>query len=382
MGSRGFGSWYRQARSRFWWIQYFRDGRRRRESSGSEKEKDAKDLLKRRLVESEPARSAEITIGELYVALEREYVLTRKKSVRNLRSVWKHHLAGAFSALPAGALDSDRVSLYIVGRQAASAANATINRELAALKRMYKLARQAGKLRDAPYIPQLKERNVRKGFVKDAQYEALARETGRVGLWLRAMFELGYTYGWRKGELLGMRVSQVDLAERTLRLEAGETKNDEARLVEMTGKVYELMRECCLGKAAGDLVFTRARRGKAASTIVDMRDAWERATKAAGVPGLLFHDLRRSGVRNMRRQGISEKVAMTISGHKTRSVFERYNIVDRADVHEAVRKLDKAGRERAQRDLFEQGEMFHVEHEPPKKAPAAAPADKPIARVN
>jgi integrase len=388
MGSRGFGSWYRQAKSRFWWIQYFRDGTRRRESVGSEKEKDAKDLLKRRLGDtSNTSNTSTLTVGDLYVALERDYVIQRKKSVRNVRSVWKHHLQPAFGAIAAAELDTDRISLYVAGRQMKNAENATINRELAALKRMYKLAKQASKLRDAPYIPHLKERNVRKGFVKDAQYQALARETGRVGLWLRTMFELGYTYGWRKGELLTMCVRQVDLAERTLRLEAGETKNDEARLVEMTGTVYELVGECVRGKDPDDLVFTR---GKPPARIVDMRDAWERATTAAGCPELLFHDLRRSGVRNMRRQGISEKVAMTISGHKTRSVFERYNIVDRADAHEAVRKLDRAGRDRQQREMFEQGEMFHAEREtisadretPPKKSPAPDIGTKPIARVN
>jgi integrase len=385
MGSRGFGTWYRRATSRFWWIQYWRDGRAFRESTKSEKVKDAKELLKQRLVETAPP-SDTLIVRDLYLALERDYVINGKKSVRNVRSVWKHHLDAAFGDHPAAALDADRISIYVAGRQMKSAKNATINRELAALKRMYKLGKKAGKVRDCPYIPHLEERNVRKGFVKDNQYEALARETGRVGLWLRAMFELGYTYGWRKGELLGMRVAQVDLAERTLRLDAGETKNDEARLVEMTGKVYELLKQCCHGKAAGDRVFTRERdlSGRKVKTpvIVDMRDAWEKATEAAGCAGLLFHDLRRSGVRNMRRNAISEKVAMTISGHKTRSVFERYNIVDRADVHEAVKKIDRASRDREQRELFEQQTMFHVEQFtlsdeelPPKKAPGSIDAE-------
>lgn len=95
----------------------------------------------------------------------------------------------------------------------------------------------------------------------------------------------------------------------------------------------------------------------------------------------------------MRRQGISEKVAMTISGHKTRSVFERYNIVDRADLHEAVKKLERAARDREQRELFEQGEMFHVEHSageqstifdqaPAKKAASSIAAKLPAAKVN
>jgi integrase len=291
-----------------------------------------------------------LSVAHLYAALERDYVTNGDKSVRNVRSVWKHHLQEVFAEKPAAALDSEQLQRYVVARQAEGAANATINRELAAVKRMYTLARQAGKLRECPYIPHLEERNVRKGFVKDAEYEALARETAGIGLWLRTMFELGYTYGWRKSELLGMRVDQVDLSERTIRLEAGETKNDQARQVEMTVKVYGLLNACCAGKSAEDLVFTRtARNGhKRVSNIVDIRNAWKDATAAAGCPDLLFHDLRRTAIRNMRRHGISEKVAMTISGHKTRSVFERYNIVDRADMHEAVGKLERGARDRTQ----------------------------------
>jgi integrase len=363
---RGLGNWYRRIGSRFWWISYSKLGRRVRESVGSPKETDARDLLRTRLGETSARIPSRLTVGDLYLALERDYVIGRKKSVRNVRGAWRNHLE-IFARVPAGELDADRIAEYVVGRQSAGARNATINRELAALKRMYKLAKQSGKLRDAPYIPQLEERNVRKGFVRDASYEALARETGAIGLWLRALFEVGFTYGWRKTELLAMRVRQVDLADRILRLEAGETKNDEPRQVEMTTKVYELLSALCAGKTAEAYVFTRERRGRV-SKIVDMRDAWARATKAAGCAGLLFHDLRRSAVRNMRRQGIQEKVAMEISGHKTRSVFERYNIVDRADVREAIAKLERGARERRQKDLFEQAELFHVEHTPKKPA--------------
>jgi integrase len=385
-GVRGFGSWYQRLGSRFWWIEYWIRGRRHRESVGSEREQDARELLKQRLAVSASPASGRLTVNDLYLALERDYVINGNKSVRNVRGVWTHHLEPVFAKVSAAGLEAEQVSVYVAGRQAEGAKNSTINRELAALKRMYKLAHKTGKLRDAPYIQHLEERNVRKGFVRDREYEALARETGAIGIWLRTMFELGFTYGWRKSELLGLRVGQVDLADRTLRLDAGETKNDEARLVEMTATVYELVKVCCQGKGPGDLVFTRERdrsgRRPRVSRIVDMRDAWTKATAAAGCPGLLFHDLRRTAVRNMRRQGISEKVAMTISGHKTRSVFERYNIVDRADVREAVGKLDRGNRERRQKDLFEQAEMFHVEHAatpvevqaPPKKAGASVRA--------
>src|SRR5208282_467861 len=141
---RGLGSWYRRLGSRFWWIQYSKRGRRVREAVGSEKEKDARDLLCDRLGDARARIPARLTVGDLYLGLERDYVISRKKSVRNVRSSWEHHLKPVFADTPAGELEPDRLSAYVAGRQAEGARNATINRELAALKRMYKLGQQSG----------------------------------------------------------------------------------------------------------------------------------------------------------------------------------------------------------------------------------------------
>ena len=72
----------------------------------------------------------------------------------------------------------------------------------------------------------------------------------------------------------------------------------------------------------------------------DFRETWANACKAAEVPGLLFHDLRRTAARNLRRAGIAEGVIMKIGGWRTRSVFERYAIVSQTDIAEALRKLE------------------------------------------
>ena len=343
---RGLGTIFRQRNSRFFWMQYFVAGQRFRESTGRDRIRDAQEVLKNKLLEIQQqggAGSAPSKISHLYALIENDYTKNQRKSIVHLRSLWTNHLSAFFADLATTKLSSEQIDTYVRRRLDDGAANASVNRELSALKRMYKLAIKSGRLRTMPYIGMLKERNVRTGFVKDADYQALSRETAKAGLWLRGLFEVAYTYGFRKTELTGMRVRQVDLKEGTIELNPGETKSDEGRAVEITESVRSILAQCIAGKKADDLVFTRA----GGSPAGNFRRVWAGSCAAAGCPGLLFHDLRRSGVRNMRRAGISEKVAMGISGHKTRSVFERYNIVDPADLKEAAAKIERGAERRA-----------------------------------
>lgn len=336
---RGLGTIFRQRGSRFFWMQYYVAGERIRESTKCDRIRDAQEMLRAKLAEIQQqcggSNRAPARIADLYALLEADYTRNGRRSLVHLRGAWSNHLETFFASLPTTKLSSEQIDTYVRRRLDEGAANASINRELSALKRMYKLAIKAGRLKSMPYIAMLKERNVRAGFVKDSDYQALARETAKVGLWLRGLFEVAYTYGWRKSELTSMRVRQIDLTEGTIQLNPGETKNDKARTVQITDRVRELLEELIAGKAPEDLVFTRSN----GAPVGNFRRTWSNVRKAAGCPGLLFHDLRRSGVRNMRRDGISEKVAMEISGHKTRSVFERYNIVDPADLKDAAEKI-------------------------------------------
>jgi integrase len=198
------------------------------------------------------------------------------------------------------------------------------------------------KVNRVPRIPNLEENNVRKGFFEYDQFNKLRTELPEH---LRPVITFGYFTGCRKGEILSLRWPQVDLSRRVVRLEPGETKNDEARTVPLMGELYEML---VLQKQIRDQrwpgcewVFFRY--GK---RITDFRGAWAEASKRAGVvdqdgnPERLFHDLRRTAVRNMVRAGIPERVAMAISGHKTRSVFDRYDIVSERDIREAAWKLE------------------------------------------
>jgi len=208
----------------------------------------------------------------------------------------------------------------------------------------FKLAYKAGKIQKCRHFPHLKESAPRTGFVEESEYNKLAKNAPE--LWLRALLATAYTFGFRQGELIptkhgrkrgpGLRAKQVDLMKRTIRLNAGETKSDEGRLVKLTNDVYTLLQACIFGRKADDYVFTR----KNGQPILDFPERWEKLTVAAECPGLLFHDLRRSGVRNMIRRGIPEVVAMKISGHKTRDVFDRYNIVSEADLADAALKIE------------------------------------------
>ena len=345
---RGSGSLFKRKGSPFWWIQYHQNGKCYRESSGTTKEPKARRILQRRLGEAASdlfiaPKIAKIRVSELAEDFLRDQKICERKAAHDAETRWNLHLKpflGHFSVLIVG---TDLLSSYVFKRQEEGAKNATINRELACLKRMFNLGMQASppKVHRVPKFPRLAERNVRRGFVEDADYSKFAQACDAIGVWMRAMFETAYSYGWRRGELLNLKVQQIDLLSGTIRLNSGETKNDEGRVLIMTQRVRWFLTQCVAGKKPEDYVFTRGGKCKA---VRDFRDAWKSVCDQAGCSSLLFHDLRRTAVRNMVRSGVPERVAMDISGHKTRAIFERYNIVSETDLKEAARKLDNRAR--------------------------------------
>lgn len=340
---RGTGSILRMKGSTALWIKYHRNGKPIRESAHTTKVKEAEKLLRARLATISTGtyvgpKLEKVRVSELADDLIREYRINGRKSIGDLEARWALHLSPFFGVLRAVEVTSDLVARYIDFRQQERAENATINRELAALKRMFNLARRSTppKVAGVPYIAMLRECNIRTGFLESKQHDSLAAATGKVGLWLRAMFEVGYTYGWRHEEVLALRVSQVNPSAGSIRLEPGTTKNDEGREVTMTLPVKVLLTQCVHDKAPDDYVFTR----EDGKPVHDFRGSWASACEAANVPSLLFHDLRRAAARNLRRAGVAEGVIMKIGGWKTRSVFERYAIVSQSDIRDAMAKLE------------------------------------------
>jgi len=225
----------------------------------------------------------------------------------------------------------------VATRREEGAANGTINRELACLKRMFKLAVQStpAKVARIPHIPMLEEHNVRSGFFSHEEYLAV-----RAGLpdYAQVAVSIAYYTGLRIGEVLGLKWSQVDLGEGKLSLTPLQTKTETSRVVYLPPDLHRVLLEAKRRHEASYPAspWVCQRHGE---RLLEIKRCWKRACRRMGLEGRLVHDFRRTAVRNMTRAGIPEKVAMAISGHKTRSVFDRYNIVNETDLKGAAKAL-------------------------------------------
>ena len=249
------------------------------------------------------------------------------------------HLNKFFAGRKATAITTDLLREFIAHRQRQGANPGTINRNLSLLRRMMNLARQENKLQVLPYFPMLAEGRPRQGFVEDQEFAKLLRALPPR---LQPLILFLYRTGCRLGEALQIEWSQVDLKTGMVRLAGDQAKTGEPRTIPLPIALVEMLEA---QKSNEGPVFV----------VGNFRKAWISACKKAGLgtvekgpqnggygvyTGLIVHDLRRSAVRNYVRAGIPEVVAMKISGHKTRSVFERYNIVSTADLHRAVRAVE------------------------------------------
>jgi integrase len=308
-----------------WWFQFYQDGQRQRMTSESTDQAVARRMLKEheaRVTLKEPvvAQAARVTYDGLRTDLVEHYQATESRDLEE--AGWRlKHLDRAFRGARASLITAAAITRYIVQRQAEKAANGTINREVAMLLRMLRLGLERGKVARVPIVHKPKEAAPRAGFF---EAEAFAAVRAHLPDDLRVAVTVAYTFGWRmQSEVLALETRQVDLAAATIRLDPGSTKNDEGRVVYLTPELTELL--------------------TAHVERVDFRKAWKTACKDAGYAGMLRHDFRRTAVRNMVNRSISERVAMTITGHKTRAVFDRYHIVSPADLREAARKMGEPG---------------------------------------
>jgi integrase len=329
---RGMGRIFK--RGSVYWVAYYRRGEEHRESSGSENENRARKLLKKRLGETSRGQfigpsEEKLTFDDLATILTTDYEINRKRSIESVRLSIKH-LREFFALNRAIDITPDRVSTYVRERQREDAANGSINRE--ALKRAFTLATRASKLNSAPYIPLLEENNSRRGFLDHGSFLALREALPKH---LRHPVTFLYFSGWRVSEMRTLEWRDVDLAGREVRLRPEVSKNKDRRVLPLRGELLEIV-ESARDVRRMDCPFVFHDEGE---PIGDFRKAWKTACKKAKLSGIMVHDLRRTAVRNMVRAGIPERVAMELSGHKTRRIFDRYNIVSNEDLAAATERL-------------------------------------------
>jgi len=348
----GEGRVFYRANRGVWCIAYYKDGKEIRETVGTD-EDAARKLLKRKVKAKEredfvTPHEQRITVAELLDA--RETYLTNKGAKSDS---WRSHIAVIrlhFGMDRAATVTADRIERFIAEERAAGKSAATIRNELVEMRAAYRLAVKQKRLKPqvVPYFPMPTVSNARRGFFEPEDFEAFVQhlpadyaDTAR----------FAYATGWRKGEIVALTWEQIDHTAREVRLY--DSKNGEGRTLALDGDAWAVIERRWQARSYTDrktkqthlspLVFHRKGR-----PIGDIRKRWNRALEAAGLPrgSKLFHDLRRSGVRDMIRAGVPQSVAMSISGHRTVSMFLRYNITDGKDQRDALQRTAELRRQR------------------------------------
>jgi integrase len=335
-----------------WWIKYQLSGRPQCVSSGSDKKEDAKRLLKTREGEVGrgvpiTARVGRVTFEDAAADLIHDYQTNRRRSLRVVELRLNKHLTPFFGRRRLMTITTADVRAFTARRQATGASNASINRDLILLKRMGTLAMQAGKLTVRPYIPLLKESHIRTGFFEPEQVTNIKTH---LPVSMQPVIDFASITGWRTpSEILTLEWRLVDLKAGEVRLDPGTTKNDDGRVFPFTRELRRVLddQQQVAETLKQDGVipryvfcYTTGKKTGQRFTASGFHKAWRKARTAAGCPGRIPHDFRRTAVRTLVRAGVPERVAMQLTGHKTRAVFDRYNIVSSGDLRDAARRLD------------------------------------------
>jgi len=357
---RGDGRIFQRGSS--WWIAYCHRGKEIRESvdryfreRGDKSKqityKHAEKLLKLRRGEvGADSLGAKAFIGpqqervlvyELLDALQTDLTLRQARSLPALKSHLKR-IRAAFGDRRAIGISAESVDRYIETRLSEGAANSTVNRETGLLAQAFKLGVERQRIGAAPRIRKLSEKgNARQGFFEKVDFDEMVKHLPGN---LKGFVKFGYYSGWRRGEVRSLQWADVDLAAKVIRLRPENCKTREGRVLALEGELWTVIADQRaareyenLDKTIGISSYVFHHKGE---PFGDIRKSWDAACKQAHVEGKIFHDLRRTAIRNMIRAGVPERVAMAISGHRTRAVFDRYNIVSEDDLRIAVEKTN------------------------------------------
>ena len=276
-----------------------------------------------------------VPIGQLLDLLIADYRYKARKSTYDTELRVNKQLRPFFAEMKAPALSTSILKDYVIRRQKDTAEAATINKELAFLRRAMKLGlrHEPPLVERVPHFPMLPVDNAREGTLDHDQYRAIRDPLPRHA---RIALVIAYHTGARKGEIHAIRKDKIDLRAKRINLPGRTTKNGRPRYLPIYGDMAaELV--MALSATVPKCPFLVQNDGK---SVFDFEKAWATACEAAGVKGTLFHDLRRTAVTNMIEAGLSEKEAMEISGHKTRNVFDRYHIVSERRMKQNAQKLE------------------------------------------
>jgi integrase len=349
---RGTGSVYQRPGRSGWYIKYYdAHGRAHRESAGSEQKAVAERLLKRRLSEVRAGKALvgaalerSTTFAELRRLIVDDYRVAGRKSLPSVEQSFRA-LARAFEGWRACDIGYSDLSHYAAQRLE-SCKPATVRRELGLLRRSFVLAKRAQLVAETPAFPTVAVgNNARTGFFEPEQWRAVR---AHLAPHYQDACDFAYLTGWRVMEVFGLRWAEV--AAGAVRLAGSRTKNGWARtfpfgaLPELEALLQRRRTETqSLARAAGRIVpwvFHDGAGGplfSAGQAKKSFRRAWRRACRAAGLPDRIPHDFRRTAVRNLDRAGVARSVAMELVGHRTESVYQRYNIVAERELTDGVK---------------------------------------------
>jgi integrase len=361
--TKGQGSLIKVNGSPFWQARFYDNmGRKISMTTGTKVKQEAEAFLRKHLGRADNGqanlsdvrkiRYADLRAGLLANYTERgnKSLLTRADGEETVMGLPQLDAFFGYSASNPGPsvlnLGTGSARAFVKHRQGEDAGNAVINRSLACLRRMLRIAADENKIPTMPKINLLKEPPARKGFVEFPSFNCLI---GMLPTHLRAYVTFLYYCGGRSGEAKQIEWSQVDLKRRLIRLEDEQTKNSEARMVPLPSNLVSMLSEVPHGNRTG-FVFD----------VTNLRKEWMKAcvhcklgsvTEVEGKPydpryeGLTLHDLRRSSARNLLSAGVPETTIMKIGGWKTRSVFDRYAVSSTADLTAAMTAWETASLE-------------------------------------
>jgi integrase len=345
-------------------MKFYLNGKPVRETTERTNEHAAGKAMRQRTAALE-ARQASIEFGGLKVAdlvalIERDYADRQQRSWDRVEYAWRCRLEPFFAKKRVEDLGSDDRDDYVEKRQDEEASNATISRELSYLNRMLELGRQTTprKVTNPFKFKRLTGNNPRQGFITREQLQKfteachISENSSRDQRHYAALAILGYHLGWRSKELRDLKVRQVEPETKCIRRYRSQSKNKAGRLMKLPAECWEIVVRYMQGKNPDDYLITRSN----GLPIRSMKDGWREIANRAGLPGMIFHNLRRTAARNMLRTGVSASVVMEILGWKSFAMLQRYDIVSEADLAMAADKLDEAkadGHNLGHTDLFD-----------------------------